>query len=352
MKFINKIHKIIYPITPKKFKNLGLKYAFNLIRNRKKIFITFHSRPKYADSVGLWSDKLVHPPKFAIIIQGPIAKDYDFTLETIKIYKKIFNSAIIILSTWENEREDKKYIEKINKENIEILFNKEPEYAGASHINHQITSSLAGIKKAKEMGAEYALKSRADQRIYGINTMEFFYNLAKTFPVAEPYLDKQKERIVSISLDSFKYRLYCVSDMAVFGNIQDMILYWSPDLDTRPDLTKECKTERDFAKLRVCDIYLSTEFLKKIGREPKWSLKDYWQVLADHFCIVDQQSINLIWNKYEKHKEYKYLKYNEVLNSQELTFREWFNIYSNLNNKANIPEHALDKPFRSKIEKP
>ena len=50
-------------------------------------------------------------------------------------------------------------------------------------------------------------------------------------------------------------------------------------------------------------------------------------------------------------KEYKYLKYDGVKNSQDLTFREWFNLYSNIKNKINIPEEALDKPFRSIIQK-
>ncbi|MFH1427829.1 MAG: WavE lipopolysaccharide synthesis family protein [Patescibacteria group bacterium] len=346
MKFINKIHKIIYPITPKRFKNKGYKYAFNLFRNRKKLFITFHTRPKQAANVGVWSDELINSPKFAVVIQGPIMKEDDFTLETVKIYKKTFKKAIIILSTWENEREDDKYIKRINEENIEILFNKEPEYAGTAHMNYLITSSFAGIKKAKEMNVEYVLKTRTDQRICGINTMEFLYNLIRTFPVVNGY--RQRERIVGVSLNTFKYRLYGLSEMTLFGNIEDMLLYWGVKPNQNSDINRWNITVRDLIKLKFTgETYLASEFLKKVGRDLKWTLQDSWQVFADHFCVVDQQNIDLYWHKYERQKEYRYLKYGRITNKQELAFREWFNLYSNIKNKYHIPEEAFDMPFGS-----
>ncbi|MFH1427229.1 MAG: WavE lipopolysaccharide synthesis family protein [Patescibacteria group bacterium] len=348
MKFINKIHKIIYPYTPKRFKNKGYKYAFNLFRNRKKHFITFHTRPKQAANVGVWSDELKNLPKFAVVIQGPIMKEDDFTLETVKIYKKIFNKAIIIVSTWDTE--DENNIKKIKDENIEVILNKEPEFSGPSHINYQIVSSSAGIRKAFELGAEYVLKTRTDQRIYAINISEFLYSLVKTFPLAKSY--KQKERLITSSLNTFKYRMYSPSDMFSFGQVGDMLRYWGPELDLRKDLNINCSTIRDFAKLRICEAYLLTEFSKNIGRELNWTLKDSWQILVDHFCVIDQHSLDLYWNKYERQREYRYLKYGGVLNSQELSFREWLNLYHNLNNRLIIPEEILDTPFRSLVTKP
>ncbi|MFH1427398.1 MAG: WavE lipopolysaccharide synthesis family protein [Patescibacteria group bacterium] len=348
MKFINKIHKIIYPYTPKRFKNKGYKYAFNLFRNRKKHFITFHTRPKQAANVGVWSDELINLPKFAIVIQGPILKDDDFTLETVKIYKKIFNQAIIIVSTWDTE--DLDYINKIRQENIEVILNKEPEFSGPSHINFQIISASAGVRKAAELGAEYVLKTRTDQRIYAINVLEFLHSLVKTFPLSKNY--KQKERLITTSLNTFKYRMYSPSDMFSFGSIEDMLKYWGPELDLRKGLNTSYQTAREFAKLRICEAYLLTEYLKNIGREINWTLQDSWQVLADHFCVIDQHSLDLYWYKYERQKEYRYLKYGGVLNSQELNFREWLNLYNHLNNRHAIPEEILDTPFRSLISRP
>ena len=39
--------------------------------------------------------------ELAIVLQGIVAIQDDCTLETVRLYKKIFPSAIIILSTWD-----------------------------------------------------------------------------------------------------------------------------------------------------------------------------------------------------------------------------------------------------------
>ena len=63
--------------------------------------------------------------KFAIIIQGPIENEDEFTLETVKIYKKIFPNTKIILSTWNTEKQS--IIDKFKRENIEIILNEIPK---------------------------------------------------------------------------------------------------------------------------------------------------------------------------------------------------------------------------------
>ena len=67
-----------------------LKKLFNLFEKPLPYFFTFHLRPKRADKIGTVADKSLKYSKVAIVIQGPIVYDEDFTLETIKLYKKIF----------------------------------------------------------------------------------------------------------------------------------------------------------------------------------------------------------------------------------------------------------------------
>ena len=341
MNVINRLISFLRPIMPEKFRNAGMKFYYNAWRNRKNFFITSHLRPKFAGRINIWLDELKNAPKCAVIVQGPIYKKDDFTLETIRLYKKLFLGADIIVSIWKTE--DTNYIEKIKAENVKVILNTEPEIPGPSHINFQLESTVAGIKLAEELGAEYVLKTRTDQRIYGINVLDFFYNLLKTFPPKTGY--KQKERIIGVSLNTFKYRLYDLSDMVVFGSMEDMKLFWSAAPDNRPYKDNPHITQGEFSRLRICEMYLTSEFLKNIGRELKWTLKDSWQAMADHFIVVDQQSLDLYWHKYNKHKEFRYLKYGAILNNREMSFLEWFNLYKGLNNKKFIPENSLNQKF-------
>lgn len=336
-KYIHKISKIF-------------KYIFNyffifilfLKEQREGVFYTVHSREKYAKNFGLWSDKLKNESKTAIVIQGPIIKKSDFTLETIRIYKKLFRDKIIILSTWEDG--DTKEIKKIKQEGVEVILNKKPNFFGQQNINLQIISSFSGIQKAKKMGAEYAIKTRTDQRIYAPNSFNFLENILKTFPLDEKTI--QKERIVGVSLNTFKYRPYSLSDMTIYGYVDDLLLYWSPKLDNRifPNNLSNV-TMGEFTDARICEIYLVTEFIKKIGHTPKMTITDSWEVFAKYFCVVDQISLDLYWYKYSRHAEHRRFEYKHILSSRPMTFSEWLNIYTDKKNKFYIPEKILHEPF-------
>lgn len=325
-----------------------LKKKFLAFIEQKDSFFTYHLRPKYAKNFNLWSDKIKNESKTAIIIQGPIVKDYDFTLETIKIYKKLFQEQIIILSIWEDE--DMGEIAKIKQEGVEVILNKRPAFYGQQNINLQIVSSFAGAKRAKDLGAEYAIKTRTDQRIYAPNSLDFLRNILEVFPLRGDSV--QKKRIVGVSLNSYKYRPYGLSDMTIYGQIDDFILYWSIKLDGRifPNETL-IHTMGEFANARICEAYLVTEFVKKLGHTPKTTIADSWDVFAKYFCVVDQISLDLYWYKYTRHIEHKTLEYKSILSSQTMTFSEWLNLYVNLDNKVVVPEIMLKKQFGSIIHR-
>jgi len=82
-------------------------------------------------------------------------------------------------------------LDKFTDENINVVLSKKPDYPGVSNVNFQIVSSSTGIVKAKELGAEYCLKTRTDQRMYAPNIKEFLINLLKTFPVNKEYKQKR-----------------------------------------------------------------------------------------------------------------------------------------------------------------
>ncbi|MBU1519058.1 MAG: WavE lipopolysaccharide synthesis family protein [Planctomycetes bacterium] len=318
-----------------------LRDLLEAVEDDEKAFVTYHSRPMNSSSVGNQSDEVKNQRRLAIVIQGPIISKNDFTLETVKIYKKHFSIAFIILSTWSDE--DVAVIGRFKELDVSVILNEKPAYANASNINFQIVSTRSGIKKAQELGAEYVLKTRTDQRMYAPNIADYLYNITETFPVKSGY-GRQRKRIVGVSLNTFKYRMYGLSDMLIYGHIDDILLYWDVALDERrfsnEDIRKASVSLRGFALWRVCEVYLATEFLQKVGRKLEWSLADSWGVFRDHFCVVDKEQLDLFWPKYNR-REYRWLGYAEIANSQEMTFREWLNIYSNLGNKQ-IPEEMLE----------
>lgn len=322
-----------------KYKQGFFTEIFKAFEKEDKAFGSYHFRPQFSASMSTESDTGNYP-KTAIVLQGPILIENDFTFETIKIYNKHFPDALIILSTWEDE--DAKYLERFKRlDYLNIVLNKKPACVGISHINYQIFSSGNGIKLAKDMGIKYVIKTRTDQRMYAPNVLNYLYNLTEVFPVKKSF--QQKRRLVGMSLNTFKYRIYGISDMLIYGHIDDMLSYWTPEFDNRLfDLSDgKANTLRKYSRLRLCEVYLMTKFLEKIGINLRWTLRDSWRIFADHFCVVDKEQLDLIWPKYNR-CEYPNMKYDFKLNFKcELTFRDWLNIYCDVKNFI-INEDILD----------
>jgi hypothetical protein len=312
-----------------------------VLKEKQTGYVEFsHSRPLYSSEYHLKSDKVKMNKKIGIVIQGPLVKESDFTLETIKIYKKTFSQEThLIVSTWKGE--DQETVKKIRATGAIVLENDPPHQPGIKNINFQIVSSGEGIRKAKERGVEYVLKTRTDQRMYAPNVEEFLCTMIDLFPVAEEYA--QEKRIVAVSLNTYKYRPYSISDMMLFGTLHDMENYFSLPEDTR--LTPNFHNIQSWSQERLCEVYLSTNFLEKVGRKLTFTLEDSWSAYANNFCIVDTQSLDLFWYKYEYWKEYQDLTYKEMKNNQELTFREWVILHRSLNNKAGVPEKIIEGQF-------
>ncbi len=258
-KTVLKVLKTAVCLLPKKILNQLFTLVMERIEEKEKVFLSFHSRPKFSRNYGLWPDELRSNNNFAVLIQGQVIKEYDFTLETSKIYKKLFPKSVVILSTWSDENKD--YLRLFKNEDIEVVLNNKPQNPGLLNINYQIVSVYAGIQKAKELGAELVLKTRTDQRIYEVSTKEFLCNLVEAFPVVKGY--KQKKRIIGLGMATFKYRLSGPSDMLLFGDIEDMLLFWDLNLDNRVISLDEfmamycrLKTVKDEATLNYPEVYL------------------------------------------------------------------------------------------------
>ena len=300
-----------------------------LIDGTKNNYLTFHLRPKLSENFYLESTCKVDE-KIAIIIQGQIQEKFTFLKNTLDIYKKIFKNSIIIISTWENENKD--LINSLKDQNIFILFNKEPEKKTLFNIDHQIVSTNIALNFAKEKGIKYSLKTRADIRIHKNNLESFLISLIRTFPVKKN--DLINSRIIVPSLITFRYRLYSLSDIVLFGETIDLLKYFKKD-SFKDGLEIFGLNEKNLLindTPVVAEIFLCSRFMENINGKVHWTLEDWWNSLRDYFCIIDNSALDLFWYKYDWNYEYRYLRTYSDKFSRAIDFQDWLSLYNNFDN--------------------
>ena len=302
----------------------------HLQSHTKNHFLTYHLRPKFAAEINTNTANQIPPNKLAIIIQGPLLRTNNFTIETIKLYKKIFKGAKLILSTWTGE--DKETIEKAKYQGADVITNDLPKTQGYGNINYQLKSTMSGLTIANELKYQFSMKTRADQRLYRHDLFDYFTALIKAFPLKESLI--QHKRIVVSSFKTCKYRLYSVSDMMMFGDTRDLMSYWSADYyekGIKPYINQQKKHNPPIIHDTpiITEIYLTVKYLEKLGIEPLWTLQHWWSICRDYFCIVDSIEIDQQWPKYKKLYEYWFIKDYSNPNPRSFEFADWLQLYVN-----------------------
>ncbi len=352
---LKKIFKSKYEIFKNRFNNFRNRFKFNLsktissqqiIKNEKGFlldftknsYLTFHLRPKTSDNFFLESTCKIDD-SMGIIIQGPVGENYDFLKNTLDIYKKLFKSSSIVVSTWKSEK--KEVLKELESKNITILFNDEPDKS-QSNLNHQIVSTNAGLDLLANKGIKYALKTRTDTRLNKNNLESFLIALVKSFPLKKRN-DFINSRIIVPNINTYKYRLYSLTDIIMFGETLDLLKYF----DKEPyeiglkkfDIKKDSKLINDTPL--VAEIFLCSRYLQKINGNINWSLDGWWESLKDYFCIIDNSSLDLFWLKYEWDYEFKYSRTYAHKFARGIDFQDWFSLYNNSKNnwKSVFSEH-------------
>lgn len=292
-------------------------------------FITFHTRPKYAKDVSIDPTIAARDySEYAIVVQGPILKKNNFTIETLLLYRKYFPNASIILST--GEWEDTSYLNEARKAGVEVLCHTKLSNTGPTNdgrpfnINLQLTSSKAGTHRAAEMNKRYVLKTRTDQRMYNQEILTLLSNLIRVFPITEPNVT-QRGRIVGMSANNSKTKPYLFPDQMVFGYTEDMLTFFDADLVPSDGTINFLDSSFPF----IAEVYLFSEFLKNIGYKIEYTYEDYFRALAKRCILVDTGSLEWYYCKYGSFREYKNRSYkNDKYNHVSIGFSEWLNLYS------------------------
>ncbi|HEX8915872.1 MAG TPA: WavE lipopolysaccharide synthesis family protein [Humisphaera sp.] len=324
----------------------ALSRAIAYVEARDDTWMTIHARPRRTANARRAPDTISDlVPRIGIVLQGPITVADDFTLETVRLYRRHFPTADIIVSTWADE--DAGQVAQLRDAGTTVLLNEKPSMSGHCNTNYQLASAVAGIRECAARGLPIALKSRTDQRMYAPNALSFLHAALTTFPPHPGF--NQKGRIIGVSTNTLKYRMYGLSDFLTFGYTDDLLEYWSCDPDTRTIQHNRPFTIGEHARDNLCETYFATAYLRRIGREIRWTLADSWDAFAAHFCIIDHNSLDLFWPKYHRWSEYRRLSYDRTRSDTEMTFADWLLLYARVVDSAAAPEAALECLFGEDI---
>ena len=233
---------------------------------------------------------------FAIVVQGKIREADSFEIESIYIYRKLFPQATIIVSTWVDSPAD--LVEKLRAAGVHVLLNDYPSYAGFGNFNLQMKTSREGLLLAKNLGFRFAIKVRSDQRITSIHAIDYMRAYLQKAPLTSGKTT-QNSRLGFISLDSFAFRIYGLSDMLHFGDIDDLLTYWSGEEDSRVASELDLAGNlREYSESGICEVRLFSSFLASNSWNLQWTLEDYWNAVVECCIIIDSSSIDLFWPKY------------------------------------------------------
>ena len=284
-------------------------------------FYTYWTRPKKSNDMKMNG----YPnPDTAILIQGPILYEDDFTLETVRIYRKMFPESAIIVSTWSNEK--KEVLQEIKDEGAIVCISELPDSNTARFcsINLQLINTKKGIEQAGKLGFAYCMKTRSDQRVYSKNAISFCKKMLESYPIGSD--EHAMGRIITTSMGTFNKRLYNVSDLLLFGHTSDILQYYSCPEDTRNHKNEmSIQDYIEYSKRRTGEIWFSTHYLEALGHQLLWTKEDSDKVMRDYFIIIDAESIDLFWPKYTK-REYRWRAYNDT-EMVPLTYSDWLLMY-------------------------
>jgi hypothetical protein len=275
----------------------------------------------------------------------------DLTYETVKLYRTTMPNCDLIVSTWDD-------VSPLTKQRIEslgatVVTSQIPDYAGPHHLNYQIASTARGLQEANRLGCRFVMKTRVDTRIHMADADRFCRDLLIQFPLNAPA--GQSKRFVTIDFATRLYIPYHPSDMMMFGTVDDMIQYWSPELCT-PDQTFEaCEGFGELIAQSIPEVVLCTRYLRSLGVEIKGDLDHWWSVLGQRFIVVDREMIHQFWPK-SHYSNFQRLEMDwDITNMALCHFTQWLQIKSGTSKPAidldQIRSQKMYAPIESAVIK-
>lgn len=311
-------------------------------------YVAYKIKPKTKEKLFTMEGENEFDAQIGIVMQGPLFLQDHFTLETVRIYGKLFPSAKVIISTWKDQ--DKQELALLEKEpNCLIVFNDKPEEPGVLNSNMQRVSTVNGIRYAKEIGCKYVLKTRGDWRIYSKGALRFMIHLLDEFP-CNCTVFEQKKRLIAADIateeTSIMFYPFWVTDLLMFGDVDDMEDYWNSDVTYKSEFNKQyvdkiIREEKYTWKKRIEEELLNEARIpmnyirRKTGALPNISVKEYWDFLKNYCVIVPKSLLDAFWFKYTDRRVNESADWgtcffndsDERLLTYNFDFVSWMNLY-------------------------
>lgn len=234
--------------------------------------------------------------KSGIVVQGGVVPE--LTELVLRYHRAAHPAAPVILSVWEET--DPALLERLRPWCDRLVLNARPSAGGQGNRNFQLVSTRGGLEAARAMGLAKVLKTRTDLVVMAADVLE----LGARLQALHPPPAGGRNRIITSGRYTQKYIPYNISDIILFGDTEDLLLYFSAPLDVRPFAIHSPEYRRDTSLGRysrdraIPEVYFATHYLTAVGWKVEGTLADYWAALADHWLVVDDEWFDLFWPKY------------------------------------------------------
>lgn len=302
----------------------------------KTEYAAFQVKPKDSTDIPVLVG-LNRSQSFAIVLQGPICTKDKMTLNTIRFYKKVYPYANIIVSTWSDE--PKQVLEKLQKAGAVIVTSEKPKNSGTLNVNLQLVNSLAGVKKAKELGCKFAVKTRTDQRICKPYIFDSMLSAIEHIQHGK----YQNGRLITLGITGGGLFLpYFMSDFLYLGYTDDLIRLFSAPLDERTEknpyqIIYSSTRRQNAEKMLAPEIYIFKHYCKDVLKYPcEDTVEAYWNIIKNNIICFGMKDVDLMWQKYGRLYDlnsnsgaYKGKgDSSERLDTLNYDFFNWLNLYT------------------------
>jgi len=301
------------------------------ILSRSNGHFSFHMRPASTSQVEV-APRFVPPleTSVGILIQGPVLKEGNFTVETVRLYRRIFPGSPIVVSTWDDT--SPKILAQIESLGVKTVVSSRPAATGWGNVRLQMISTNVGIRALLNEGCSFVAKTRTDWRMYRSTSLSRLLDLINYFPLSQHR--GQNKRIIAANIFTHKHRVYGLTDIFQFGEINDLLQYW--DIESTTFKVGSTSFNLDSPLIVdgtpvVAEIFLCARYLSRLGIDLTFELRQWWDCLRDQFLVVDNSMLDAIWHKYEFRREHRGSFSYRLRGSLLVDHLDWLTLQLNAN---------------------
>lgn len=278
-------------------------------------------RMSFYNNFDIFQNLELKKQNIGFVFQGPVSNlaSAEYLERSIDELSKLVTPANIVVSSWKND-----YERLMRLETKCGLVISDQELFATNHFR-QLYSTHVGIQQFSEKKIEFIFKIRVDQRFNWKRLLLFMPNLLQEFG---------ENRLIFMSNNSFKYRLFGLSDMFTFGTLKNSREFWNFDPTSGQELTFLQVFAPWFEQGQP--IWSEAWFNLRYAISQNFSFsknawEDFIKYVQQHAIVADSSYFGHEWLKLNSHFEGSTEKmlFNEhpAKKIQEWSFMEWFGVY-------------------------